>query len=62
MIIDGHAHLSATDYGHVDLYLGQLQAAGLDRGLAAPGGALDLTGGQKELIPAGNARALLRLE
>lgn len=42
MIIDAHTHLSNTDYGNVDLYLEQAEMAGIDRGVAVPGGMLDV--------------------
>lgn len=42
MIIDGHAHISDTDYGNVDLYLAQLKEAGIDQGVVVPGGMMDV--------------------
>lgn len=42
MIIDAHAHLSDTDYGNVGLYLEQMRAAGIDKGVVVPGGMLDV--------------------
>lgn len=42
MIIDAHAHLSDTTYGNLELYLQQLKEAGIDRGIAVPGGTLDV--------------------
>lgn len=42
MIIDAHAHISASDYGHVDLYLEQLKEAGIQRGVVVPGGTVDV--------------------
>ena len=42
MIIDGHAHISATDYGNVDALLGQLDHAGIDKALCVPGGMIDV--------------------
>lgn len=42
MIIDAHAHLSNTDYGNVDLYLAQAKEAGVDQGIAVPGGMMDV--------------------
>jgi uncharacterized protein len=31
MIIDGHTHVSDSDYGNVDILLAQLDQAGIDR-------------------------------
>lgn len=42
MIIDAHAHISTTDYGHAGLYLEQLKEAGIDQGVVVPGGMLDV--------------------
>ena len=42
MIIDAHAHLSPTSYGDPEIYLAQLAAAGIERGVAVPGGMLDV--------------------
>lgn len=42
MIVDGHAHVSATDYGNVDVLLAQLDQAGIDRALCVPGGMIDV--------------------
>jgi predicted TIM-barrel fold metal-dependent hydrolase len=42
MIIDGHAHVSATDYGNLDVLLQQLDQAGIDRVLCVPGGMVDV--------------------
>lgn len=42
MIVDAHGHLSSTTYGNVDLYLGQLRAAGIQRGVVVPGGMVDV--------------------
>lgn len=42
MIIDAHAHLSRTDYGNADLYLAALAEAGIDAGVAVPGGTMDV--------------------
>jgi predicted TIM-barrel fold metal-dependent hydrolase len=42
MIIDGHAHISETDYGGAEQYLAQLAASGIDQGVVVPGGMLDV--------------------
>jgi uncharacterized protein len=42
MIIDGHAHISPTSFGNVDLYIQQLQEAGIQRGVLVPGGMMDV--------------------
>jgi predicted TIM-barrel fold metal-dependent hydrolase len=42
MIIDAHAHLSETAYGNIDIYLRQLQEAGIERGIIVPGGMMDV--------------------
>lgn len=42
MIIDAHAHISATEYGNVDIYLQQLKASGIKLGVVVPGGMLDV--------------------
>jgi predicted TIM-barrel fold metal-dependent hydrolase len=42
MIIDAHAHLSDTTYGNIDIYLSQLQEAGIDQGVIVPGGMMDV--------------------
>jgi uncharacterized protein len=42
VIVDGHAHVSATDYGNVTVLLAQLDAAGIDRVLCVPGGTVDV--------------------
>jgi predicted TIM-barrel fold metal-dependent hydrolase len=42
LIVDGHAHVSATDYGSVALLLAQLDDAGIDRVLCVPGGMVDV--------------------
>ena len=41
-IIDGHAHISATDYGNVDVLLRQLDDAQIARVLCVPGGMIDI--------------------
>jgi len=41
-IIDAHAHVSDTSYGNVDVYLQQLQEAGIEQGVIVPGGMLDV--------------------
>ena len=38
MIVDGHAHVSASDYGNVRVLLEQLDQAGIERALCVPGG------------------------
>ncbi|MEW6173947.1 MAG: amidohydrolase family protein [Bacillota bacterium] len=42
MIIDGHAHISATSYGNVDIYLEQLKGTGIEKGVVVPGGTVDV--------------------
>lgn len=42
MVIDGHAHVSASDYGNVAALLHQLDQAGIDRALVVPGGMVDV--------------------
>jgi predicted TIM-barrel fold metal-dependent hydrolase len=42
MIIDGHAHVGASDYGNLDVLLRQLDQAGIDRVLCVPGGMVDV--------------------
>lgn len=42
MRIDGHAHVSDSDYGNVDVLLSQLDRAGIERALCVPGGMIDV--------------------
>jgi predicted TIM-barrel fold metal-dependent hydrolase len=42
VIIDAHAHVSATTYGNVGVYLDQLREAGIERGVIVPGGTVDV--------------------
>lgn len=42
MIIDAHAHLSPSDYGHVGLLLAQLAESGVDGAVVVPGGMMDV--------------------
>jgi len=42
MIIDGHTHVSASDYGNVDELLRQLDQAGIDKAVCVPGGMIDV--------------------
>ncbi|HHW39888.1 MAG TPA: amidohydrolase [Syntrophomonadaceae bacterium] len=42
MIIDAHAHISDTAYGSTEIYLKQLQQAGIVRGVVVPGGTMDV--------------------
>ncbi len=42
MIIDGHAHVSATDFGSADELLRQLDQAGIDKAVCVPGGMIDV--------------------
>jgi predicted TIM-barrel fold metal-dependent hydrolase len=42
VIIDGHAHISASDYGNADVLLAQLDQAGIERALCVPGGMVDV--------------------
>ncbi len=41
-MIDGHAHVSETDYGSVEQYLAQLAVSGIAQGVVVPGGMLDV--------------------
>lgn len=42
MIIDAHAHLSATSYGATEQYLQVLRDSGIDQAVVCPGGMLDV--------------------
>lgn len=42
MIFDGHAHVSDSDFGNVDVLLSQWDVAGIERGLCVPGGMVDV--------------------
>jgi predicted TIM-barrel fold metal-dependent hydrolase len=42
MIIDGHTHVSATDFGNVDVLLAQLDQAGIGGAVCVPGGMIDV--------------------
>jgi predicted TIM-barrel fold metal-dependent hydrolase len=42
MIIDGHAHVSASEFGNADELLRQLDQAGIDRAVCVPGGMIDV--------------------
>lgn len=42
VIIDAHAHLVRSDYGSYARYLKQLAEAGIDAGVAVPGGMVDV--------------------
>lgn len=42
MIIDAHAHVSATSYGSTERYLEQLEQSGIQQGVICPGGMLDV--------------------
>jgi len=42
LIVDGHAHLSPTDYGNVEAYVRLLRQEGIDRGVVVPGGMVDV--------------------
>ncbi|MFQ5733794.1 MAG: amidohydrolase family protein [Planctomycetaceae bacterium] len=42
MIIDGHVHVSDSDFGNVDVLLAQWDQAGIERGLCVPGGMVDV--------------------
>ncbi len=42
MIIDSHAHVSASDYGNVGVLLRQLDQAGIDHAVCVPGGMVDV--------------------
>ena len=42
MIIDGHSHIFHSDIGSAEQYLAVLQEAGIDMGIAVPGGTVDV--------------------
>jgi uncharacterized protein len=42
MIIDAHAHVSATSQGATELYLKQLEVGGIQQGVICPGGMIDV--------------------
>jgi predicted TIM-barrel fold metal-dependent hydrolase len=42
VIVDGHAHVSATDYGNLGVLLEQLDRAAIDRVVCVPGGMVDV--------------------
>lgn len=42
MIIDGHAHISDSEYGNIELYIRALDEAGIDKGIIVPGGTVDV--------------------
>src|SRR5437763_3463685 len=42
MIIDGHAHITASEYGSADELLRQLDQAGIDKAVCVPGGMIDV--------------------
>ena len=42
IIVDGHVHISATDYGNTDVLLDQLDRSGIARALCVPGGMIDV--------------------
>ncbi|MTV50395.1 amidohydrolase family protein [Heliobacillus mobilis] len=42
MIIDGHSHLSDSDYGNIQVYLTQLEETGIDQAVLVPGGMVDV--------------------
>jgi uncharacterized protein len=42
VIIDGHAHISASDYGNFDVLREQLDQAAIDRVVCVPGGMVDV--------------------
>lgn len=42
MIVDGHVHVTDSDYGNVDRLLPQLDAAGIERAVCVPGGMIDV--------------------
>jgi len=42
LIVDGHAHLSPTDYGNVNAYVRLLKQEGIDQGVVVPGGMVDV--------------------
>jgi hypothetical protein len=42
VIIDGHVHISATEYGNVNVLLRQLDEVGIERAVCVPGGMIDV--------------------
>jgi predicted TIM-barrel fold metal-dependent hydrolase len=42
MIVDGHVHVAAADYGNVQTLRAQMEQAGIDRALCVPGGMIDV--------------------
>lgn len=42
IIVDGHAHISASDFGTAEVLLEQLDRAGIARALCVPGGMIDV--------------------
>lgn len=42
IIVDAHVHISATDYGNVNVLLDQLDQANIARALCVPGGMIDV--------------------
>lgn len=42
MLIDGHAHISVSDYGNIELYIKCLNEGDVDLGLIVPGGTMDV--------------------
>jgi len=42
MIIDGHAHVTESDYGSAELLLQRYSESGIDKGILVPGGMLDV--------------------
>jgi predicted TIM-barrel fold metal-dependent hydrolase len=42
VIVDGHAHISASDYGSLEVLLQQLDQAGIDQVVCVPGGMVDV--------------------
>lgn len=42
MIIDAHAHISDSEYGNIEIYKQQMNAAGINQGIVVPGGMVDV--------------------
>lgn len=42
MIVDAHAHVSNSNFGNVEILIGQLDDAKIDRAILVPGGMLDV--------------------
>ena len=59
MIIDGHAHISETDYGNLDIYLQQLKEAGIEQAVVVPGGMMDVRKMTEYIMGRGQPESLI---